>query len=100
MEVTYVFCDKCNLENNIHKTFELPLAWVKALSIELEEGQSAAIALRGTYSGTFKEAKKDGWEERDYGCVCPVCIAEEEAMNDDGATVMGVEALGEVLEKK
>ena len=37
----------------------------------------------GTIWATFEQAKTMGWEEREYGHICPECV-EKEASEADG----------------
>ena len=49
--------------------------------------------ITGVFRGTFEEALKNGWEERDYGHVCPGCAAEEQDLERDGEIYMGAAAI-------
>jgi len=71
-----VICDRCYPDDLPAFTF-FPLEGVKGV-------------FRGSRSGAWK----DGWEERDYGDICPDCAKmEAEEAGEEGEVVMGEEAL-------
>jgi hypothetical protein len=78
VDTTWCACDKCNSDMDPSNTFDLPAEWAAALKLPA----NSAI-LRGVFMGPFEDAVKDGWEERDWGYICPVCKMEE-AGRDEG----------------
>lgn len=93
MEITYTFCDSCNLKRDPDKTMELSAEVCKAM--EVPEGSHA---IRGVFEGTFEAASyRDGWKERDFGHCCPVCAAELDLIEASGDTIIGIDELRDVL---
>ena len=80
METSIVFCDNCNLEHDSLKTFPLPESWATALGLE------PGIPMgRGFFLGSFQDASGNpGWQERDYGHICPACVLEEKILDSSG----------------
>jgi hypothetical protein len=48
--------------------------------------------IRGILRGDSTLAAIKGWEERDYGLICPDCVILEHEESDDTDTVMGLDA--------
>ena len=76
-EVT--FCDSCNTDQNRENTIILPDDWAAALGV-----RPKTLALSGTYEGVTDDALDNGWEERDFGFVCPACAYEEARLAEQG----------------
>lgn len=71
-EKTFCFCDNCNDKGDPENTVPVPDAWIEALGCE-----KGAVMLRGIFEGPLEKAIEVGWQEREWGFICPVCIAEE-----------------------
>ena len=52
--------------------------------------------IKGVHRGPFETA--NGWQEVDYGHICPDCITEEEEINGSGEMIMGGAAIGSLIE--
>lgn len=52
-------------------------------------------SVRGVFRGKIEDA--EGWEERDFGHICPDCIEAEQ--DDGGEVVMGGAALAPLFSK-
>lgn len=51
--------------------------------------------VKGVFRGPFEKAQKEGWQERDYGQICPDCV-NVETQDDGGEVLMGEAALAAV----
>ena len=85
--VTFTFCDHCNPDWDPGNSFELPPHWAERLKLPV-----GTKMLRGVFQGISELALKDGWAEREYGHICPVCMYEVEenggetwALDEEGA---------------
>ena len=78
-EVSFVFCDNCNPSWEQNNSAALPDEW--ADSLEVERGTHV---LRGTLRGSPEEALEAGWEEREFGHMCIVCLYEEKTLLEQG----------------
>lgn len=93
MEITYTFCDVCNIARDPEKTMELSDVACKAFGLP-----EKTLAIRGVFEGTFERASyADGWKEKDFGHCCPVCAQELDLVEASGDVVVGIEELGETL---
>ena len=80
VDTTWCWCDKCDSDADPNNIFELPAEWATALNLPV-----GSAILRGVFMGPFEDALKEGWEERDWGYMCPVC-KREEAERGEGET--------------
>lgn len=48
-------------------------------------------AVKGIFRGAFDLAQTEGWQECDYGHLCPDCVAEE--AQEDGEVLTGQAAI-------
>jgi hypothetical protein len=51
-------------------------------------------SVAGVFRGARESAYAEGWKERDYGDICPKCVAKEKAEDaEEGEMVHGQQAL-------
>lgn len=74
--MTTVVCDRCYSEDLPSYTF-FPLE-----------------SIRGVFRGTRSQALSMGWEEKDYGDVCPDCAKLEAEI--DGEVLLGAAAIDSI----
>lgn len=79
MEITITKCDRCSPKTEV----ELG-RWLDTYCKE---------TINGVFRGSFFEAQNRGWDQRDYGTICPDCIVEESREEGLGASVVGLEDL-------
>jgi len=78
MEIIVTFCDKCNIDCNLNNPKRLPPDVVKAMGMgDQADGNGDVWVNQGVRIGPADQAQADGWEERDYGLICPLCVLEE-----------------------
>ena len=75
------FCDRC---------YPVPPKWLRLFD---DDGIMVDLA-SGIFIGGFDLAMTEGWEERDYGHVCPPCAkADNEELNESENVFLGREVL-------
>lgn len=79
MEITITKCDRCSPKTDVGVG-----QWLDAYCLE---------PINGVFRGTFVEAQNRGWDQREYGTICPACIVEENAEKEVGESVVGLEDL-------
>jgi hypothetical protein len=83
VERTYVFCTKCNGDHETDNSWQLPADWAEEVGVP-----AGAVVLRGVREGTAEEALADGWQEREWGHICPICLLQEPADIDEEPEMM------------
>lgn len=83
MEITITKCDRCSPKTKVKLG-----RWLDTYCHE---------TINGVFRGGFSEARAQGWDQRDYGTICPACIIEESREESLGAAEVGLEAFEETL---
>jgi len=58
---------------------------------------------RGVFNGFWPQAMEAGWQETDYGQVCPLCIFEQDRLESSGEVLLlepNIEKMVEAEEKE
>jgi hypothetical protein len=83
-------CDKCRAGEQGEGLLFHP--FVKLMDRESGKFSNVMVSVPGVFRGAFDLAATMGWDERDYGHICPRCIVEEqeeEEFNGTEGTVTG-----------
>jgi hypothetical protein len=83
-------CDKCRAGEQGEGQLFFP--FVKIIDRESGKSSNMLLVVPGVFRGAADLAFTMGWEERDYGHICPACIEEEredENFNEAEGTVSG-----------
>ena len=83
-------CDKCRAGEQGEGLLFHP--FVKLMDRESGKFSNVMVSVPGVFRGAFDLAATMGWDERDYGHICPRCIVEEqedENFNSAEGTVSG-----------
>jgi hypothetical protein len=93
VDTTWCACDKCNSDMDPSNVWELPADWAKALNLPV-----GSAVLRGVFMGPFEDAIKEGWEERDWGFICPVCKREDAERGDSESELLTKESALDMMD--
>ena len=83
-------CDKCRAGEQGEGQLFFP--FIKLMDRDTGKSSNIMLVVQGVFRGAADLAFTMGWEERDYGHICPWCIKEEkedEAFNGAEGTVSG-----------
>lgn len=89
-ESTFTTCDECNVTGLVH-SYKTPEVYEYDIPNQLIPA--------GWTMSTAEQALKNGWEECDYGHLCPECASEKKAQAErdeaeDAWSIVGLELPG------
>jgi len=101
MEVLITCCDFCNIDSFPSNPRKLPLDIAVALGMEDQIDENGDVWVnQGVFVGGFEAAQADGWEERDFGFICPLCVMNLQAAEGEDEVGVGLEAMESEIERK
>ncbi len=83
-------CDRCRAGEQGEGQLFYP--FIKLMDKDTGKTNNVMLKVRGVFRGAFDLAATMGWDERDYGHICPECVeeeAQEDAFNGAEGTVTG-----------
>ena len=73
-------CDRCRAGEQGES---LPFhPYVTLVDENTKQRNAVKLLFNGVFRGGFDLAMLFGWEERDYGHICPLCVSAEKEEND------------------